>query len=175
MGTNGWTPETVAAIADARSAVRMAAVALSEANHRRKDAAEFLKDKKAELDRVIDESLDGQGRIALPFGSDDSTDPPANGSQTPGGPFAAATDEDWRAVPITKIPNLKPKQIEALEAANLWTIGHLADYTATGGELDQLGGIGVKGAESIQESLVEFWTTWNGQRSPISETPKPND
>lgn len=75
---------------------------------------------------------------------------------------AAPTDaEAWRAEPLTVL-GLTDRILEELHAANLVTVGQLADYTTPNSvgycrALTDISGIGEAKAEKIDAAMMEFW------------------
>ena len=75
-------------------------------------------------------------------------------------------DNSWREVELSSL-DLSAKVLENLDAARLTTIGELADYSANGGRLTQVAGIGPAAAEKIEDALEGFWANHPG----LGETP----
>ena len=72
-----------------------------------------------------------------------------------------AEDNSWRDVELASL-DLSAKVLENLDAAELTTIGDLADYSANGGRLTQVSGIGPAAAEKIEDALEGFWANHPG-------------
>lgn len=70
-------------------------------------------------------------------------------------------DNSWREVELSSL-DLSAKVLENLDAARLTTIGELADYSANGGRLTQVAGIGPAAAEKIEDALEGFWANHPG-------------
>lgn len=129
-----------------------------------------LKSAKKEFDGLVEELRDLERR----FESGDyglAFDPSKSAGDVPAGTGAAQLDGqmtlplpdpnspeelDWRSTPIGYI-GLTGKLLESIEGAGLTTMGLLADYTAAGKLLTDIGGIGPGKAEKIEQACEKFW------------------
>lgn len=82
-----------------------------------------------------------------------------------------AVDDSWRAVELASL-DLSAKVLENLDGARLTTIGELADYSANGGRLTQVAGIGPAAAEKIEDALETFWANHPGLDDQPEPTPE---
>jgi hypothetical protein len=93
-------------------------------------------------------------------------------------PFSTNGDESWRSVTLQSLA-WPEKTIMLLHAADIHTVGNLADYSAgvrmgkflatdsRGRRLTDIDGVGAATAEKIEAAMVDFWKTWK----PKTEAP----
>lgn len=83
-------------------------------------------------------------------------------------PTAKPADDDnsWRDTPIESL-SIAESLVAKLMEANIETIGQLADYSASGGPLTGIKGIGAAKATKIEEAMDSFW---KDQRTKACET-----
>lgn len=65
---------------------------------------------------------------------------------------------EWRKMPLDKLFDVAKRPGKQLIAANLKTVGELADYTAGDYRLTDIDGIGEAAATQIEERLMQFWS-----------------
>ena len=155
MSQTGWTSQQVAEVEEARVAVRAADLEYEAAKADAKRAKEYLERKKIELTSLLDGFISGQQ--SLPFGDGSAPNPENQAVDLTG-----VDDERWRKISLGSL-GLKPKHLEALNNADLFTVGQLADWTKNGGELQTLDGIGPKAEEQIADALTAFWATFKAE------------
>jgi hypothetical protein len=88
----------------------------------------------------------------------------------PAAPMPPKDDERWRSVPVTKLADygLSARIIDILEDAEIFTIGHVSDWTAKK-PLTAIGGIGEAKAKKIDDALIDFWAAWG--KGPAQDPP----
>jgi len=66
----------------------------------------------------------------------------------------------WRAAPITEL-DLSPDVYQALQQAELVTVGAISDFTLRAGRSSDLADIGPKEVEEIERALGDYYAKWN--------------
>jgi hypothetical protein len=141
-------------IREARKKVRACRDRLEQHKLAAKEAKESLEIAQLDLDAAILNMLNGQTGLPL-LDAVEKVD------------VAVFTDESWREVDLLLLEGIPPKATQSLMEGGLRTVGELADYTKTGGQLSDLGGIGPATVEKIDAAMDRFWTEW-GKAHPVA-------
>jgi hypothetical protein len=179
--TNGHAKqeELLKRIMAAETRVSKCAIELLQAEQDVRDAKELAKGKKASHLHAVREL---QAEI-----KGDATRPLLNAMEgrepIKAAPVEATTlDESWRVVTLQSLDGLTEAIVLHLHAADLHTVGELADYTAgrkvgkhgprdQGRRLTDLKGIGPAAAETIENAMTAFWA--KQKTKPASSETKP--
>lgn len=117
------------------------AMAMAEAAEQSKEAKKAYEAAVSRLRNAVRDAKNGQQE--LPFGEEQ----PA---------------EAWRAVTLEEL-EISGKLAASLTEAGLTTLGAIADYTANGGALTDIDGIGPKAAEKIDAATQDWWERHPGE------------
>lgn len=77
--------------------------------------------------------------------------------------------DGWEGVQLATIEGFPPKVLAALdEDLGIFALGSLEAWTAAGGKLTDLDGVGPAKAEAAEKALEGFWAEWN-EKYPAEE------
>jgi hypothetical protein len=172
--SGGWGPDVVARIAGLRAEIKAAQIVEQRAKEEYRKAKADLEAKRKELEQALDEEL---VQPRLPLYDLDAVAQATNDRElrddAPPRPASEEDEADWRAISLGCV-GLKPAVVEALNALELFTVGQFADWTAKGGELEGIPGVGPKTAEAIRDRFVEFFGEWSALRNAERREAKAN-
>jgi hypothetical protein len=87
-------------------------------------------------------------------------------ADSPADPEAAASagpepgDESWRSLSLAEF-RMPAKQLDLLNAADLWTVGQYSEWCRTpGNHLDAIKGLGPASLVKIADAETDFWYRW---------------
>jgi hypothetical protein len=148
--------ELIAVLLDERSA---AVIDVLDTNRKFKEAKKKLERidiKLLDVNRSLVEELPLFDRAALT--AKNRTEPVAETSVAEKS-APARPDESWRLVPVAVLEGfgLSVGVTAKLKDAGLYSIGSIADWTASGKRLTDLAGIGETKADAIEWALAGFW------------------
>lgn len=150
-----------------RGECKAAKAKLESLKTRYQDQKKLYEGLRTELDELIDDFANPTPRLPLkPAPAVDAEGNPIPDSI--GLKYDPDTDTRWRDVPIKEL-GLTEKVIESLEGANVWTLGHLADYSKDGAPITMIRGIGEATAGKIADAMERFWETASNRFPPIAQ------